>query len=76
MTGISGKGNAPGAFERKVTDNRLSQFRDKIEAVNPMGRRGRPTDMAGLALYLACNASKYMTGQIIAIDGGRHLGSR
>jgi NAD(P)-dependent dehydrogenase (short-subunit alcohol dehydrogenase family) len=32
--------------------------------------------MAGLALFLASNASKYMTGQVIAIDGGRNLGSR
>jgi NAD(P)-dependent dehydrogenase (short-subunit alcohol dehydrogenase family) len=54
----------------------LSKFQDKIENENPLGRIGRPTDMAGLALYLASPASKYMTGQVIAIDGGRHLGAR
>jgi NAD(P)-dependent dehydrogenase (short-subunit alcohol dehydrogenase family) len=57
-------------------DHTLSKFRDKIEEENPLGRIGRPTDMAGLALFLASNASKYMTGQVIAIDGGRNLGSR
>jgi len=57
-------------------DHTLSKFRDKIEKENPLGRIGHPTDMAGLALFLASNASKYMTGQIIAIDGGRNLGSR
>ena len=57
-------------------DHTLSKFRDKIEEENPLGRIGRPTDMAGLALFLASNASKYMTGQVIAIDGGRNLGYR
>ncbi len=74
--GITVNAIAPGAFESQMMDYTLSKFRDKIEAENPLGRIGRPTDMAGLALYLACNASKYMTGQVIAIDGGRHLGSR
>jgi NAD(P)-dependent dehydrogenase (short-subunit alcohol dehydrogenase family) len=54
----------------------LDNFKDKIESENPLGRIGRPSDMAGLALYLASDASKYMTGQVIAIDGGRHLGSK
>jgi enoyl-[acyl-carrier-protein] reductase (NADH) len=30
--------------------------------------------MAGLALFLVSDASKYMTGQVIALDGGRHIG--
>jgi NAD(P)-dependent dehydrogenase (short-subunit alcohol dehydrogenase family) len=59
-----------------MMDHTLSKFRDKIEEENPLGRIGRPTDMAGLALFLASDASKYMTGQVIAIDGGRNLGSR
>jgi len=74
--GITVNAIAPGAFESQMMAHTLSQFRDKIEAENPLGRIGRSTDMAGLALYLACNASKYMTGLIIAIAGGRHLGSR
>lgn len=74
--GITVNAIAPGAFESQMMDYTLSKFRDKIEEENPLGRIGRPTDMAGLALYLAGNASKYMTGQIIAIDGGRHLGSK
>lgn len=74
--GITVNAIAPGAFESQMMDYMLSNFKDKIEAENPLGRIGRPTDMAGLALYLASNASKYMTGQVIAIDGGRHLGAR
>lgn len=74
--GVTVNAIAPGAFESQMMDYMLTNFRDKIEAENPLGRIGRPTDMAGLALYLVSEASKYMTGQVIAIDGGRHLGSR
>jgi NAD(P)-dependent dehydrogenase (short-subunit alcohol dehydrogenase family) len=67
---------APGAFESQMMAHTLSKFQDKIERENPLGRIGCATDMAGLALYLASQASKYMTGQVIALDGGRHLGAR
>ena len=74
--GVTVNAIAPGAFESQMMEYMLANFKDKIESENPLGRIGRPTDMAGLALYLASAASKYMTGQVIAIDGGRHLGAR
>ena len=74
--GVTVNAIAPGAFESQMMEYMLANFKDKIEGENPLGRIGRPTDMAGLALYLASAASKYMTGQVIAIDGGRHLGAR
>ena len=74
--GVTVNAIAPGAFESHMMEYMLANFKDKIESENPLGRIGRPTDMAGLALYLASAASKYMTGQVIAIDGGRHLGAR
>ena len=40
----------------------------------PMHRVGFPSDMYGLALYLASGASSYVTGQQIVIDGGFSLG--
>ncbi len=72
--GVTVNAIAPGAFESQMMDWTLSQHRAQIEQENPLGRIGHPTDMAGLALYLAAPASRYLTGQIIAIDGGRHLG--
>lgn len=74
--GLTVNAIAPGAFESKMMAYTLEKFQDKIERENPLGRIGCPEDMAGLALYLASEASKYMTGQVIALDGGRHLGAR
>ena len=74
--GLTVNAIAPGPFESKMMEFMLSNYQDKIEAENPLGRIGNPKDMAGLALYLASPATSYMTGQVIALDGGRHLGSR
>ena len=74
--GLTVNAIAPGPFESKMMDYMLTNFRDKIEDENPLGRIGNPMDMAGLAVYLASPATRYMTGQVIALDGGRHLGAR
>jgi tropinone reductase I len=43
---------------------------EKILAVTPMGRIGEPAEVAGLAAFLCMPAAAYITGQIIAVDGG------
>lgn len=72
--GVTVNAIAPGAFESQMMDYTLSQHREQIEKENPLGRIGHPTDMAALALYLAGPGARYMTGQVIALDGGRHIG--
>ena len=42
----------------------------EVNARIPMGRRGTPDDLVGLLVYLASPASSYVTGQVIAHDGG------
>ena len=37
---------------------------------HPLGRVGEPPDIAGTALFLASDASAYVTGQLLAVDGG------
>jgi len=75
-SGVTVNAIAPGPFESQMMSHTLDKFRDKIELENPLGRIGNPADMAGLALYLASPATSYLTGQVIALDGGRHLGQR
>lgn len=48
----------------------IARFEDSIIAGTPMKRRGVPEELAGLALFLASDASAYLTGQVIASDGG------
>lgn len=61
---------APGPFESKMMAATLAQFGDNIRKTNPLGRIGRPDDMAGTAIFLASRAGAYLTGTVIPVDGG------
>ncbi len=61
---------APGPFESKMTEWMLDNFRTDIEAQCPLGRIGEPSDMAGVAIYLAARAGAYLNGVVIPVDGG------
>lgn len=61
---------APGPFESKMMAQTLENFGDAIAASSPLGRIGRPDDMAGVAVYLASRAGAYVTGAVIPVDGG------
>jgi NAD(P)-dependent dehydrogenase (short-subunit alcohol dehydrogenase family) len=62
---------APGPFESKMMSVLEDpEVRAAIEAEIPLGRIGRPDDVAGLALFLASRAGSYLTGAVIPLDGG------
>lgn len=64
---------APGAFltEPNVRWSRLKPaVLETFKAQIPMGEFGRPEDLGPLAVYLASDAARYMTGAVLVIDGG------
>jgi len=61
---------APGPFESKMMAATLDAHGDAIAAMSPLGRIGRPDDMAGVAIYLSSRAGAYLTGAVIPVDGG------
>jgi NAD(P)-dependent dehydrogenase (short-subunit alcohol dehydrogenase family) len=64
----------PGWIESDMTAGALSwdKFVANVLPRVPMRRWGKPEDFAGLAVYLASDASSYHTGDVITIDGGYH----
>lgn len=61
---------APGLFPSKMTAATIDAIGDKIIAGTPLKRAGKPSDMAGVAIYLSSKASSFVTGVVIPVDGG------
>lgn len=68
--GITVNAIAPGWFPTKMTRGTLASAADVVEEATPLGRLGGPEDLKGVAVLLASDASSYITGQTIAVDGG------
>jgi len=61
---------APGPFQSKMMAATLAERGEEIVARSPLGRIGRPDDMAGVAVFLAGRGGSYVTGAVIPVDGG------
>jgi len=69
--GINVNAIAPGLAETAMTKSLLTpEKRRAATALIPMGRLARPEDIAEIAVLLASNASQYITGETIVVDGG------
>jgi gluconate 5-dehydrogenase len=60
----------PGFFPTKMTAATLKQSGDRIIAGTPLRRVGGDQDLKGIAVLFASPASSFITGQVIAVDGG------
>jgi gluconate 5-dehydrogenase len=61
---------APGFFPTKMTKGLLEILGDRAASKAPLNRVGGPEDLKGLALLFASDACSFITGQIVAVDGG------
>ncbi len=68
--GITVNAIAPGVFPSKMSQGMIDKAEKIILEITPMKRLGTDFDLKGLAVLLASNASAFITGQIVAVDGG------
>ena len=70
--GITANSIIPGWIETAMTAKRVGdeKFEDRVMKRVPLRRWGQPEDFAGLAIYLASDASSYQTGEEFVVDGG------
>jgi len=61
---------APGFFPTKMTKGIMEMLGDQVAAKAPLKRTGGPEDLKGIVALLASDASAFITGQIVAVDGG------
>jgi gluconate 5-dehydrogenase len=68
--GIRVNAIAPGFFHSRLADTAIGLVEPSLKARNPIPRVGEAGELKGLAVFLASDASSYITGQVIAVDGG------
>jgi len=70
LHGITVNAIAPGVFPSKMSKGMIDKAEEIIMDLTPMKRLGTDWDLKGLAVLLASDASAYITGQTVAVDGG------
>jgi 3-oxoacyl-[acyl-carrier protein] reductase len=67
---------SPGMVNTRMSEAVRSAFGDRIKEKIPLGFFAEPKDVAGVVSFLASDSARYITGQIIAVDGGLSLLNR
>ena len=70
---------APGAIDTQMVTslkkeiNSISKYNARMKEAHPIGRIGKPEEVANVVCFLASNESSFMTGTIVPVDGGRSI---
>jgi 3-oxoacyl-[acyl-carrier protein] reductase len=64
---------APGFIETDMTGAMTDKAREAITGSVPLGRVGRPEDIASAVVFLVSDEAAYITGQVLGVDGGFHM---
>ena len=64
---------APGFIDTDMTANLPDAARQAIIAQTPLGRIGRPEEVAAAVVFLASDEASYITGQVVRVNGGMHV---
>ena len=68
--GITVNAVAPGFVDTDMTDALSDSTKENLISQIPLGRTGKPQDIANAVLFLASDAAGYITGQVLSVDGG------
>jgi 3-oxoacyl-[acyl-carrier protein] reductase len=65
---------APGFIETPMTDPLPAELKEKMKSLIPLGRFGTDRDVAAGVVFLASDEAGYITGQVLGVNGGLHMG--
>jgi 3-oxoacyl-[acyl-carrier protein] reductase len=65
---------APGFIETPMTAPLSQEIKDKMKTMIPLGRFGSDQDVAAAVVFLASDEAAYITGQVLDVNGGLHMG--
>lgn len=71
--GVTCNAIAPGFIATEMTDAMTDAAKEAVQAQIPLGRVGAVSDIAEMAAFLASSRASYITGQVIAVDGGMSM---
>jgi 3-oxoacyl-[acyl-carrier protein] reductase len=71
--GITCNAVAPGFIETQMTGSLPAEIKENYLKGIPLGRYGTPSEVADLVVFLCSDKAKYITGQVINIDGGLYM---
>jgi NAD(P)-dependent dehydrogenase (short-subunit alcohol dehydrogenase family) len=71
--GITVNAVAPGFIETDMLKDVPDAALDQVKAMTPMGRLGKPEEIADAIVFLASPRASFITGQVLAVNGGMYM---